>query len=180
MLQLRFHGRGGQGTVKGCQTLAKALVADGRYAQFIPAFGVERKGSPVYGYFRMDDREIRYNCQVYHPDVVVVSDRSLLSVVDVFEGTSPGARVIVNAACSPEDIEAKDGASVYTVDATGIALSTIGLDIPNTAMLGAVARLIDGVNPSLLREYVLKGFGEKNALAFDEGYRSLTGLNEGE
>ena len=178
MVEMRFHGRGGQGTVKGCQILAKSMVADGKFAQFIPAFGVERKGSPVYGYFRFDHREIRYNCQVYHPNVVVVADESLLSAVDVLEGTRPDVCLIVNTNRSPEEVSASLTTRVYTVDATAIALKTIGIEIPNTVMLGAVARAIDDVNPKILREFIRLSFGEANALAFNEGYRSVQKAEE--
>lgn len=171
MVEMRFHGRGGQGTVKGCQILAKALVSDGKYAQFIPAFGVERKGSPVYGYFRIDDKEIRYNCQVYQPDVVVVSDASLMDTIDVYEGAREGARVILNTTRAPDELGAP--VSAATVDATGIAMKTIGADIPNTVMLGAIARVLDEVNAETLRAQVLEKFGEKNAAAFDAGYEQV-------
>jgi len=173
MIEMRFHGRGGQGTVKGCQVLVKAFVEDGRYAQFIPAFGVERKGSPVYGYLRQDDKEIRYNCQVYQPDVVGVSDASLMESIDVFEGAREKACMILNSPRAPKEIPAPGRISVATVNATDIALETIGADIPNTAMLGAIAKILDVVNKEILRAQVLEKFGETNAAAFDEGYEQV-------
>lgn len=173
MIEMRFHGRGGQGTVKGCQTMVKALVDDGKYAQFIPAFGVERKGSPVYGYFRLDDKEIRYNCQVYNPDVVVVSDSSLMESIDIFEGARSNAKVIINSPRNPDEIVAPAHIVTAVVNATDIALKTIGVDIPNTVMLGAIARILDEVNAETLRKQVLAEFGEKNAEAFDIGYEQV-------
>lgn len=173
MIEMRFHGRGGQGTVKGCQALVKAFVEDGKYAQFIPAFGVERKGSPVYGYLRQDDKDIRYNCQVYQPDVVVVSDFSLMEAIDVFEGAKEKACVILNSPHAPKEIQAPEGISVATVNATDIALKTIGVDIPNTVMLGAIAKTMAVVNKEILRMQVLEKFGEKNAAAFDAGYEQV-------
>jgi len=173
MIEMRFHGRGGQGTVKGCQVLVKAFVEDGRYAQFIPAFGVERKGSPVYGYLRQDDKEIRYNCLVYRPDVVVVSDTSLMEAINVFEGTRKNARIILNTPHAPDEIQAPEGILVATVNATDIALKTIGADIPNTVMLGAIAKILDVVSKEVLRAQVLEKFGWKNAVAFDAGYEQV-------
>lgn len=173
MIEMRFHGRGGQGTVKGCQTMVNALVNDGKFAQFIPAFGVERKGSPVYGYLRLDDKEIRYNCQVYNPDVVVVSDSSLMESIDVFQGVRYNAKVIINSSRDPDEIGAPKHIAAATVNATNIALNTIGADIPNTVMLGAIARILEEVNAETLRRHVLAIFGKKNAEAFDAGYEQI-------
>lgn len=173
MIEMRFHGRGGQGTVKGCQAMVKALVKDGKYAQFIPAFGVERKGSPVYGYFRLDDKEIRYNCQVYKPDIVVVSDSSLMEAINIFDGVHANTTVIINSKHAPKEIKAPANVSIVTVNATEIALKTIGIEIPNTAMLGAIARTIDEINAETLRNQVLKEFGEKNVAAFDAGFEQV-------
>lgn len=173
MIEMRFHGRGGQGTVKGCQTLVKAFVEDGNYAQFIPAFGVERKGSPVYGYLRQDEKEIRFNCEVYNPDIIVVSDYTLLDSINVFEGAKENALLILNFPHGPADIKVPEGIRVATVNARDIALETIKTDIPNTAMLGAIARMMDTVNHDILRSRVVKAFGEANGLAFDGGYEQV-------
>lgn len=170
MIEMRFHGRGGQGTVKGCQVLAKALIQGGYYAQFIPAFGVERKGSPVYGYFRLDDKKIRLNCQVYQPDIVVVSDSSLLESVPVFDGMRPGGRVVINFKDTPDALHAPAGVSVTVVNATDLAQEAIGAPIPNTVMLGAVASVLPSVDRSLLRKEIADVFGDKNAIAFDSGF----------
>jgi len=173
LIEIRLHGRGGQGTVKGCQVLAKALVEDGKYAQFIPAFGVERKGSPVYGYFRIDDKAIRCNSQVYKPDVVVVLDSTLTKIIDVYDGATQGAKVIINSRVDPGEIGAPANVAVATVNATDIAFDVIGVDIPNTVMLGAISRILPEVNKEVLRKHVAAAFGEKNALAFDSGYSQV-------
>lgn len=176
MIEMRFHGRGGQGTVKGCQVLVKTLVSQGKFAQFIPAFGVERKGSPVYGYMRLDDKEIRYNCQVYHPDIVIVSDASLMKVIDVLDGSKEGTKLIVNSKHSPKDISVKAGVEVFTVDASSIAENILGVEIPNTTMLGSIAKILDSIDKNILREQIIKSFNEKNALAFDMGYDQLNSV----
>ena len=133
MLELRFHGRGGQGTVNAAQLLAKAVVMSGGYAQFIPAFGVERKGSPVFGYLRMDDKIIWPKTQVYEPDGVVILDDSLMPQVSVFEG---------------------------------------GREIPNTVMLGALARTMGYIDADVLGGLICGKYGEKNEEAFRAGYEA--------
>lgn len=170
MLEMRFHGRGGQGTVRGCQVLAKALVRSGGHAQFIPAFGVERKGSPVYGYFRLDDSKIRCNAQVYHPGVVVIADDSLIASVPVYDGLSGDKLVLVNTVLPPAELRAPADATLATVDATGIAMRLLGVDIPNTVMLGGLARLLPLIDKEALRAEVGRAFGDKNVAAFDAGY----------
>ena len=173
MIEMRFHGRGGHGTVRGCQTLVKAFVEDGKYAQFIPAFGVERKGSPVYGYLRQDEKAIRYNCEVYYPDIIVVSDYTLLKTIDVFKGAKNNSLFIINSPKKPVDIKTPDGIITATVNATDIALETIRVDIPNTAMLGAICKMFDAINRDILRSRIVGTFGEANGAAFDNGYKRV-------
>ena len=171
MRELRFHGRGGQGTVESCQLLTKALVQDGLYAQFIPSFGVERKGAPVFGFFRMDDKEIRPKTQVYNPDLIVISDETLIGLVDVFTSNKEECSVLINTKKPGSAFEIPDNVTkVATVDATTIALNLIGKDIPNTAMLGALAGIEDSINPETLTELVSRRFGELNTQAFRAGF----------
>lgn len=175
MREIRFHGKGGQGTVQACRLLAKVLILGGRHAQFIPAFGVERKGSPVYGYFRIsDDRPIRSNSQVYHPDLVVVMDDSLLHIVDVFKGVVDGGELLINTKkdVTELDLPATIG-RIGRVDAFGIAAEVIGRDIPNTTMLGAIAAFVPGVDAESLFALVGGKFGEKNVLAARRGFAEL-------
>jgi len=180
MISLRFHGRGGQGVVKACQILAKALISDGKYAQFIPAFGVERKGSPVYGYFRIDDREIRPKCQVYFPDGIIVFDDSLLEEpnVNVYEGITEGAFAIFNTRKSLNELQLPDVVKrVAVLDANAIADECLGRVIPNTAMLGALAKLVQTDNADAISGFVLKKFGKENQEAFLKAYEK-TGIIE--
>src|SRR5664280_145387 len=96
MIEVRFHGRGGQGAVTAAEILAKAAFEDGKYCQAFPFFGVERRGAPVMAFTRIDDQPIRRRYQVYKPDYVVVLDDGLLEVVDVFSGLKEGGKVIIN------------------------------------------------------------------------------------
>jgi len=174
MISLRFHGRGGQGIVKACQILAKALVSDGKYAQFIPAFGVERKGSPVYGYFRLDDREIRPKCQVNFPDGIIVFDDSLLSEpnVNIYEGVVHGSFAIFNTKKSVEELQIPEEIrKIVLIDANAIALECLGKAIPNTAMLGALTKLMNE-NAKSISDYVLNKFGKENQQAFLKAFEN--------
>ena len=104
MIEVRFHGRGGQGAVTAAEILAKAAFEDGKYCQAFPFFGVERRGAPVMAFTRIDDQPIRRRYQVYKPDYVVVLDDGLLEVVDVFSGLKEGGKIIINTSNGVETI----------------------------------------------------------------------------
>jgi len=145
MQQIRFHGRGGQGTVVAGILLAKALFRAGFHVQTFPVFGVERRGAPVEAYLRVDRQKIRVRSNVYRPHHVVVQDPRLLQSVDVTRGLQAGGWVILNAAARPGP-DVFEGFRLACVDATAIALEN-GLGtaihpITNTAMCGAFARAL--------------------------------------
>ncbi|MBR1814053.1 MAG: 2-oxoacid:acceptor oxidoreductase family protein [Lachnospiraceae bacterium] len=178
MLEIRFHGRGGQGTVNGAQLLTKAIVADGGYAQFIPAFGVERKGSPVYGYFRMNDEIIWPKNQVYYPDGVCILDDSLLGKVPVYEGLKKDGFVVLNSKKPAGEQQIPEGVKTFVVlDATGIAREVMGVEIPNTVMLGALLRVLSSVKKETLADLIAEKYGEKNRQAFLAGYERAAVVN---
>jgi pyruvate ferredoxin oxidoreductase gamma subunit/2-oxoisovalerate ferredoxin oxidoreductase gamma subunit len=145
MLEIRFHGRGGQGTVVATILLAKAYFEAGYSVQSFPVFGVERRGAPVEAYLRLDQKEIWIRSNVYAPDHVVVLDRTLLEGVDVTHGLKPGGWILINASCAPENLGRFSGFQFAWVDATRIALNhQLGSrthPIVNTAVLGAFARV---------------------------------------
>ena len=147
MQEIRFHGRGGQGTVVASILLAKAFFSAGYYVQTFPVFGVERRGAPVEAYLRLDREKILLRCNVYTPDHVVVQDAKLLKNVDVTRGLKPGGWIVVNAAAQPENPAIFSGFRLAYLDATGIAiqnrLGTRTHPIINTAMIGAFARVLD-------------------------------------
>lgn len=138
MRELRIHGRGGQGSVTAAELIAVAAFEGGLYAQAFPAFGVERRGAPVQAFVRFSSSKIRLRSQVYEPDYIIVQDSTLIKDVNVFLGVKPGGIVIVNTEKKP-DYQIPTGVKVITIDATSIALETIGLPITNTALMGAFA-----------------------------------------
>lgn len=138
MRELRIHGRGGQGSVTAAELIAVAAFEGGLYAQAFPAFGVERRGAPVQAFVRFSSSKIRLRSQVYEPDYIIVQDSTLIKDVNVFLGVKPGGIVIVNTEKKP-DYQIPAGVKLITIDATSIALETIGLPITNTALMGAFA-----------------------------------------
>lgn len=174
MKELRLHGRGGQGVVKASHIVVKAAVEAGGYGQFIPFFGVERKGSPVYGYLRLDDKKIRRNMQVYEPEILLVFDDSLLSMPETFAGLKEGGIVIVNTTQPLEKLGLpKSTGQIATVDATGISLKLLGRNIPNTAMLGAFARVTGLVDTEILFNGIASSFGETNRQAAAQAHDTV-------
>jgi pyruvate ferredoxin oxidoreductase gamma subunit len=152
MFEVRFHGRGGQGSVTAAELLAMAAFRDGKYSQAFPIFGVERRGAPVQAFCRISDKPIRIRSQVYHPDMVVIQDASLLSNSHTLSGIKIDGSVIINTSKKPSELNVNTY-TIKTVDATEVALETIGKPIVNTVMLGAVSRLgvvsIDSVIQSI-------------------------------
>lgn len=147
MVEIRFHGRGGQGTVVATILLAKAFFQAGYYVQSFPLFGVERRGAPVEAYLRLDKDEIWVRTNVYTPDHVVIMDRTLLQGIDVTMGLKPGGWILINAPAMPSGVERFSGYRLALVDATRIALKhrlgTRTHPIVNTAMMGALARVLE-------------------------------------
>ncbi len=146
MVEIRFHGRGGQGTVVATILLAKACFRDGYYVQSFPLFGVERRGAPVEAYLRLDRKEILIRTNVYSPDHVVVLDQTLLESVDVKLGLKPGGWILVNSPFPPTKLKSFSGYKLAFVDASQIALQnrlgTRTYPIVNTPILGSLARIL--------------------------------------
>jgi len=144
MIEIRFHGRGGQGAVLASEMLAQAAFLDGKTPQCFPFFGVERRGAPVTAYARIDNQPMRVRTAITQPDIVVVLDPGLLKSTNVADGLRPGGLVLVNSRRPPSEIEAPPGARRATVDATRIALAhglgSKTMPVVNTVILGALAR----------------------------------------
>jgi pyruvate ferredoxin oxidoreductase gamma subunit len=174
MIEIRFHGRGGQGAVTAAEILAKAAFEDGKYCQAFPFFGVERRGAPVMAFSRIDEKPIRRRYQIYNPDYVVVLDEGLLDVVDVFAGLKEGGKVIINA---NQDVKVENNAEIYSIDATGIALDVLGVPIVNTVMLGAFSGSTGEVSLESIIKIIKKTFpgkiGDKNAKAAEIAYEKV-------
>jgi len=163
-IEFRWHGRGGQGTVTAAKLLAETMVGNGKYVQAFPEYGPERMGAPVRAYNRISDRPLTIHCQVTQPRIVIVVDPSLIGVVDILEGVPEDGVIVVNTPKSPEEIRKRLKAGprkVYTVDATKISLDTLGKPMPNTAMLGALAKVAEELDIKALLRQVEKNFSKK-------------------
>ena len=147
MLQIRIHGRGGQGVVTAAELLSVAAFDQGRHAQAFPSFGSERTGAPVVAFCRIDDREIRLREPIVEPDALIIQDPTLLHQVDVFQGLKPEGYVLINTRRSFDALGLGDLARRYrherltTVPATELALQHVGRPVPNAALLGGFAAL---------------------------------------
>ena len=140
-VEIRWHGRGGQGAKTAALLLADVAFKTGKYVQGFPEYGPERMGAPITAYNRISSSPITVHSNIYEPDYVVVVDESLLESIDVTKGLNPKGAVIVNSVRSKEEIAAHlhgyQGA-VYTVDAKSISIKALGKNYPNSPMLAAV------------------------------------------
>lgn len=171
MKEIRLHGRGGQGVVKASQIIVKAAVAGGRQGQFIPFFGVERKGSPVFGYLRLSEDEIRRKTQIYEPDMLVIMDDSLVGMEATYSGLKEGGMIVINSTKTREELLVPPQAGdVAIVDATGISEELFGRNIPNTAMLGAFVKATGLVDKDILFKAIGETFGEANIEAAERAF----------
>ena len=146
MIEIRFHGRGGQGTVVASKILADAIAKENNWVQAYPEFGVERRGSPVVAFIRVDGNPIYDKSRIYAPDHVFVVDPTLVEAIDFTEGLKDGGWIIINSDRDPAEFSFPPKFKVATVNATGIAvqnkLGTLAAPIVNTAVAGAVVRIL--------------------------------------
>jgi pyruvate ferredoxin oxidoreductase gamma subunit len=145
LVEIRWHGRGGQGAVTSAELLARAAINEGKYAQAFPKFGPERRGAPVQAFDRINSNEpIRVRADVDEPDVVIVLDPTLLRIIDVTSGLKDSGVLIVNTSRTMAEIEADFGTKwkLAAVDAIKIAREELGVPIVNTTMLGALLRAV--------------------------------------
>ena len=165
IIEIRWHGRGGQGTVTAAKVLADACLSGGRHVQAFPEYGPERAGAPLRAYNRISAKELRMHCPVLNPYIVSVVDATLLDSIKVTEGATKDAIFVVNTSKDPAEIRAKlsaeAGQKVFTIDATKIAIECIGRALPNAPMLGAVCKVTNLVSLEHLLEDVKKSFGKK-------------------
>jgi pyruvate ferredoxin oxidoreductase gamma subunit len=174
MIEIRLHGRGGQGSVTAAELLAVAAFDDGREAQAFPAFGVERRGAPVTAFCRMSDQPIRVRTQIYAPDYVIVQDPTLMESVDVLAGIKDGGTVLINSERKPEELKLNTTARVVSVPATQIAVEELGRPIMNTVLLGAFAGVSGMISFEAIERSIRHRFkgelGEKNIKAARRAY----------
>ncbi len=178
--EIRWHGRGGQGAVTAAMILAKAAIYEGKHAQAFPEFGAERRGAPVKAYTRVSDSPILTRAPIITPDIVVVLDPSLPKEL-YLTGLKENGYLVVNTKKSPSEYASTIGVDgryrVYTVDATRLALETLGVPIVNTAMVGALVRVVPIVSIESVERAVMETFpgklGEKNVRAVRAAYEGI-------
>ena len=180
LVEIRWHGRGGQGAVTSAELLAQAAINEGKYAQAFPAFGAERRGAPVVAFVRIDnDKPIRVRAEIEEPDIVVVLAADLLRVVDVSSGLKASGILVLNTPKAADEIikEFSFKWTLATVDATRIAREMLGVPIVNTAMVGALLKVAGVTKLESLTEPLRHRFGrlaEKNINAMQRAYEETT------
>lgn len=164
LVEVRWHGRGGQGAKTAALLLAEAVIEEGNYGQAFPEYGPERTGAPVRGFTRISDQPIRIHSAIQRPDVVIVLDQTLLDTIDVTEGTASDSILIFNTTLSKAEIRKKlnlTDRKVFTLNANQIAQEEIGRPIPNTVMLGALMKATGLMQMDTLLEGLTKKFKHK-------------------
>ncbi len=142
-VEIRWHGRGGQGAVTASKILAEAALLSGKFIQAFPEFGPERAGAPVKSFNRISSSPINTHIQISSPDAVVVLDHTLIGMIDVCEGLSKDGILVINSIKSPDEVRKELGkvvGKVAIVDATGIALKELKRNLPNTPLIGALIK----------------------------------------
>jgi pyruvate ferredoxin oxidoreductase gamma subunit len=179
LLEIRWHGRGGQGAVTTTEMLAQAAISEGKYAQAFPSFGPERRGAPVQAFNRIDSKSpVRIRADITEPDYVVVLDPSLLEKVNVTSGLKKDGWVIINTRKTAKEIksEFKIDYPVATVNASKIAREVLGVPIVNTSMLGAVIKVTGIIDKKSIYEPLNKRFGrlgERNIQAMETAFEQV-------
>jgi len=183
IVEIRWHGRGGQGVKTAAEILAEAAITDGKYVQSFPEYGPERMGAPVLAYNRLSDERIDLHSNVYAPDHVVVLDPTLLDSTNVAEGLRKEGTLLVNTNMPPDQVRKKTGFSgrILTVDASKIAKEEIGRPIANTTCLGAFVKASGITNLENVKHSIRTHLGSKldekvvqaNMRALERAYREV-------
>jgi pyruvate ferredoxin oxidoreductase gamma subunit len=176
VIEIRIHGRGGQGAVTAAEILAVAAFKDGKFSQAFPKFGPERRGSPIEAYCRISDEFINLRTFVYNPDYLIILDDSLLDMLDLTQGLKKTGVVVINSEGRGSNRKL-DGFKVFSINATKIAMDMLGKPIVNTVMLGAFAKATGLVLIKNLTESVGEKFeGElktRNVSAVKRAYEEM-------
>ena len=181
LMEIRWHGRGGQGIVSVSRLLADAALSEKKHVQSFPEFGPERSGAPISGFTRISDEPIRIHSQIYSPNIVVVVDPKLLGA-NLASGLVEDGTLVANTERKPDELKKTlliNNAHVYSVDARRIALDVLGRPIYNTAMLGALIKVAPITSFESI-ERVIRGrfvgaLGEKNVEAMKRAYEEVVG-----
>jgi len=182
LIEIRWHGRGGQGIVSVSRLLADAALSEKKHVQSFPEFGPERSGAPVRGFTRISDEPIGIHSQIYNPNIVVVVDPTLLGTNNVTSGLAENGMVVANTERPPSELKktlSVHDARVYSVNASRIALDVLGRPIYNTAMLGALIKVAPLTSFESIVKVVRARFpgtlGEKNVEAMKRAYDEVVG-----
>ncbi|NSW91761.1 MAG: 2-oxoacid:acceptor oxidoreductase family protein [Firmicutes bacterium] len=166
VVEIRWHGRGGQGAKTASLLLADAAFDTGKYIQGFPEYGPERMGAPITAYNRISDDKLTIHSNIYEPDYVVVIDETLLETVDVTSGLKEDGAIIINTTKSPDEIrpllKGYKG-KICTVDARTISIETLGRYFPNTPMLGAVVKVSKVMDEKTFLDSMVGSFKHKFA-----------------
>ena len=184
MMEIRWHGRGGQGAKTAAQLVAQVALEEGKHSQGFPEYGPERMGAPVRGFTRISDGVIRLHCAIERPDVVVVLDDSLIAMPAVTEGTDGNTIFVINSTLAPGEMRSRlniDGSTVFCVDATGISIAELGRPMPNAPMVGALIKATGCISMEAVKRDIEKKFLKKlgegvvrgNIRAIDRAYEEV-------
>jgi 2-oxoacid:acceptor oxidoreductase gamma subunit (pyruvate/2-ketoisovalerate family) len=170
LVEICFHGRGGQGAVTAANLLASAALKDGnKGVQAFPFFGAERRGAPVRAFARISGEEIHLRSEIYNPDIVIVLDESIMELVDVLKGLKPSGKILINTRKKPNEFEFSKQYHIATVDATGIALKhnilVGGIPVVNTPILGSVPKILDRVTLASIQQAINSKWTSKKELS---------------
>ncbi|MBM7582817.1 pyruvate ferredoxin oxidoreductase gamma subunit [Caldicoprobacter guelmensis] len=166
MIEIRWHGRGGQGAKTASLLLAEAAFDTGKYVQGFPEYGPERMGAPITAYNRISDEPITIHSNIYEPDYVIVVDETLVATVDVTAGLKKDGAIVINSAKDPEEfrplLKGFEG-KIYTIDARKISVEELGRYFPNVPMLGAIAKITRFMDEDAFIEAMERSFHHKFA-----------------
>ena len=188
MVEIRWHGRGGQGAKTAAILFADAAMSSGKFIQAFPEYGPERMGAPVQSFNRLSDEPITLHCGITYPDIVIILDPTLIATVDVTMGLPDDGIIIINTPLSPAEIREKmgiKGKRIFTIDASGISQNALGREIPNTPMLGALIKasglldiksVLDDTKKKLEKKFISKPeLIEGNIQAIKRAYEEVQG-----
>ena len=164
LVEIRWHGRGGQGVVTAGKLLAEMALTNDWYFQTFPDYGPERMGAPIRAFTRLSSQPIRIHSQIENPNVVVVLDPTLLGTVRVADGLDVGGILVVNTPLTPGEVREAVGygtGKVFTVDASHIAIEEVGREITNTPMLGALAQATGLFGVQQVARHLRAWFGKR-------------------
>ena len=189
MIEIRWHGRGGQGAKTASLLLADAAFNTGKYIQGFPEYGPERMGAPITAYNRISEKEIRIHSNIYEPDYVVVVDDSLIGYIDITKGLKNTGAILINTKKDIENIKKNIDSSykgkIYTIDASKISMECLGANFPNTALLSAIIKITGIMTKDELLSNMKEAFSHKfarkpevinpNMIALERAYDEVIG-----